>query len=297
MKTLLFSFTLLLLSQSVSADSITLHLMRSPLGINWKSPFSMTISALRNSLADTQGRRAFGISHVFVEVSCDSTGEKIYRGQTSSDDSNERELIFKESFGLGVMFHTYKGKYEKDSAILKDLISYEGSERRGAFKALISPTTCQRMLRYAEEYESLGFGNIYSGLQADPLKGEGAGCSAFGISFLRIGGILEPFMKDWQNIIDVPKRLIGGPLTGKKVHILKILTQPHAKWSSQDEHIHLEAWNPERMLSWVERTYSDHIRGEYQGSYDIDVDILGDSKSVVVDLSHRLTPSGPFWIQ
>ncbi len=286
----------LIFSSAAFADSITLHLLRSPLGINWKSPFTMTISALKNSLAYTQGRRAFGISHVFVEVSCDSTGERIFRGQTSTDDSNERELIFKEKYGMGVMFHTYKGKYEKDSDILKDLSSYEGSPRRGAFKALISPATCQRMLRYADEYERLGFGQIYSGLQADPLKGEGAGCSAFGISFLRIGGILEPFMKNWQNVIDVPKRFIGGPLTGKEVHILKILKRPQAKWSSKEPHIHLEAWNPEKMHDWVEKTYDEFIKDEYQGSYLLEVEKLGKSKTVIVDLTDRKTPTGSFWM-
>lgn len=284
------------ISTQVLADSVTLHLFRSPLGINWSNPWSMTFSALKNSLADTDGKRAFAISHVFVEINCESTGEHIFRGQTSTDDSNERELIFKEKYGMGVMFHTYKGKFEKDEAILKDLVSYEGSERRGSFTALIKPSTCQRMLRYTQEYEDRGYGNIYSGLQADPLKGEGAGCSAFGVSYLRIGGLMESFTSEWQNIVNVPKRFIGGPLTGKKVNILKILTHPAAQWSNKEPHIHLEAWNPEKMLSWVQKTHDLIENGGVLNGYQSTIDSVGESKSLTIDLTHKPTPDGPFWL-
>jgi hypothetical protein len=278
------------------SDSISLHLFRSPLGINWSSPWSMTFSTLRNSVADTHGMRAYAISHVFAEIKCDSTGEHIYRGQTSTDDSNERELIFKQKYGMGVMFHTYKGKFEKDETILRDMAPYEGSERRGTFTALISPKTCQRMLTYVKEYEEKGYGNLYSGLQADPLKGEGAGCSAFAMSFLRVGGLVESFTSEWKNIIDVPKRFIGGPLTGNKVNILKILTRPAAKWSNQEPHIHLEAWNPERMLEWVQKTHDLIYRGGILKDYSITIDSVGNSKQVTVDLSERVTPTGPIWL-
>lgn len=287
---------ILLLSSQVFADSVSLHIFRSPLGINWANPWKMTVSTLKNSLANTHGKRAFSISHVFVEINCNSTGEHIYRGQTSVDDSGERDLIFKQKYGMGVMFHTYRGKYETDQGILRDMAPYEGSKRRGTFTALINPTTCQRMLQYEREYVERGYGQVYSGLQADPLKGEGAGCSAFAVSFLRVGGLMEAFTKEWQNIIDVPKRFVGGPLTGKKVNILKILSHPAAKWSSKEAHIHLEAWNPEEMLNWVNKTHDDVLGGGVLDGYEATIDSVGDSKAVTVDLSDRVTPTGPIWL-
>jgi hypothetical protein len=278
------------------ADSVSLHIFRSPLGINWANPWKMTVSTLRNSLANTQGKRAFSISHVFVEVNCNSTGEHIYRGQTSIDNSGERELIFKKGYGMGVMFHTYQGKYETDEKILADMAPYEGSARRGTFTALINPTTCQRMLRYEREYVERGYGLLYSGLQADPLKGEGAGCSAFAVSFMRVGGLMEAFTKEWQNIIDVPKRFVGGPLTGKKVSILKLLTHPRAPWSNKEPHIHLEAWNPEEMLRWVNKTHDFVLNGGVMEGYGVIIDSIKDSRHVTVDLSDRATPTGPIWL-
>lgn len=276
---------------------MTLHLFSSPKGINWSTPWTMTYSTLKNSIVNTHGKRAFAISHVFVEVKCDSTGEHILRGQTSTDDSNERELLFKLKYGMGVMFHTYKGKYEKEEAILKDMAPYEGSSRRGTFTALINAKTCQRLLQWEREYDASGDWNKYSGLQADPLKGEGAGCSAYGISFMKTAGILEPFTEQWKNIIDVPKRFVGGPLTGNRVDILKLLFHPGARWNNKEPHIHLEAWNPENMLRWVKKTHDIVQHGGELPGYKIQIETLKDQKSVIVDLRGRATPQGPIWIR
>lgn len=278
------------------ADSITLHLMRSPLGINWSSPWTMTMSTLKNAVAPTGKKRAYSISHVFVEVKCDSTGDHIYRGMTSAGSSEERELLFKKGYGLGLMFHTYKGKLEKGEQIPKDLAPYLGHKRRAGITIKTSPETCQRMLQYAQEYEAKGYGSMYSGLQADPLKGEGAGCSAFGVSFLRIGGLMGNFTQEWKDVIDVPKRFVGGPLTGKHVKITKLLSRPFARWSSKTPHIHLEAWNPERMHTWVKKTYLQVRAGEYRGEYPVDIDRVGKSYFVELDMSDRPTPQGSFWI-
>ena len=292
----LIGILVLFFTTATMADSVSLHLFRSPKGINWNSPWTMTYSTLKNALANTHGMRAYGISHVFVEIKCDSTGEHIYRGQTSTDDSNERELIFKKKYGMGVMFANYKGKYEMDQSILDDMAPYEGSERRGTYTALINPATCQRMLQYEREYVERGYGNMYSGLQADPLKGEGAGCSAFGMSFMRVGGLVEGYTQEFKQIIDVPKRFVGGPLTGKKVNILKILSRPAAKWSNREDHIHLEAWDPEQMLRWVQRTHDLIEGGGKLEGYDVTVDRIQNQKNVTVDLTDRATPVGTPWL-
>lgn len=287
----LLAFTL-----NTYADTVSLHLFKSPKGINWASPWKMTISTLQNSLVNTGDKRAFSISHVFVELNCNSTGEHIFRGQTSIENSGERELIFKKGYGMGVMFHTYEGQYETEQAVHSGIADYDGSSRYGTYTAVINPATCQRLLRYEREYVARGYGKLYSGLQADPLKGEGAGCSAYGMSYMRVGGLMESFTSKWKNIIDVPKRFVGGPLTGKKVHITKLLFHPGAKWSSKEPHIHLEAWNPEEMLNWVKSTY-DHLEngGELEG-YKTSIRKNGNSKHVTVDLTDRPTPTGPIWL-
>jgi hypothetical protein len=281
---------------SVKADEVKLHLLRSPLGIDWSTPWKLTNSVLLNQVAPVGDKRRYSISHVFIELKCDSLGVHLLRGMTSATDTEERELLFKKGYGLGIMFHTYQGKLEKNASILKDLAPYKGSKRRAELAIKISSSTCQRLVEYAREYEELGYGQMYSGLQADPLKREGAGCSAFAVSFLRVGGLMDKFTNEWKKIIDVPKSLIGGPITGGKVHLGTLLTRPFARWNSKVSHVHLEAWDPEAMHSWVKKTYLQVINGNYNGKWPANVNREKDSYQVELNMEERETPAGEFWL-
>lgn len=286
----------LLFSFHSHADELRLYLLRSPLGVNWSSPWGLTTSILKNEIAPVGNKRAYSISHVFVELNCQSTGTHIYRGMTSATTTEERELIFKKKYGLGTMFHFFAGKLEKDEGILRDLAPYAGSKRRAELTIKVSPESCQRMVDYAYEYEKLGYGKMYSGLQADPLKGEGAGCSAFAVSFLRVGGLMDDFTQHWKKILDVPKKLIGGPMTGNKVNIITLVANPFARWSNKVPHVHLEAWDPESMHSWIKKTYQSVKDGKYDGKWPIEISREKKTLKIELDMSNRETPSGPFWI-
>lgn len=292
----LVGLLLLVFSLNSQADELKFHLMRSPLGVNWSTPWKLTMSILKNQIAPVGKKRAYSISHVFVEVKCDSSGKHILRGMTSATTTEERDLVFRQKYGLGTMFHSYKGSLEKDEAIIKDLAPYAGSKRRSELAIKISPETCERLLAYAEEYEDLGYGNMYSGLQADPLKREGAGCSAFAVSFMRVGGLMDDFTREWQRVIDVPKRFVGGPLTGNKVNIITLMSKPFARWSDKEAHIHLEAWDPEAMHSWVGKTYYEVLNGSYEGKWPANVSREKNTLKVELDMENRDTPAGDFWI-
>lgn len=286
----------LIVSNFVFADELRLHFLRSPLGINWKSPWSLAISALKNQLGLLSKNRAYTISHVFVELKCDSQNIHIWRGMTSANNSEELDLLFKKKYGLGVVFHTYAGKLEKEDTILGDLAPYLGSKRYGELSIIVSPEACERMVNYVNEYEELGYGNFYAGLQRDPLKREGAGCSAFGVSFMRVAGLMDSFTEEWKRIIDVPKRFIGGPLTNNRISFSKILLHPLAKWSNKEAHIHLEAWDPELMLKWVKKIYNQVQEGTYSGPWPVEVSREKNSYKVKFDMESREVPQGPFWI-
>jgi hypothetical protein len=286
----------LLLSTSLHADELKLHFLHSPLGVNWQTPWKLAFSTLKNQIAPVGKKRAYSISHVFVEVKCDSTGKHIFRGMTSAPGTEDRDLVFKAKYGLGTMFHSYKGVLEKDESIIKDLAPYEGHKRHAELAIKVSPQACERMLSYASEYESLGYGAMYSGLQADPLKREGSGCSAFGVSFMRVAGLMDNFTKEWIESIDIPTRFIGGPLTGKKVNILYILTHPGARWSDKEKHIHLDAWNPEKMHAWVGKMYKQVREGQYQGKWPANISRKGNTLSLELDMSDRPVPTGTFWL-
>lgn len=286
-------------SFSVKADELKLHLLRSPVGINWKSPWNLSVSTLKNNIIPFKNKRAFAISHVFVEVKCDSTGEHIYRGMTSAPaepGNSEVDMLFKKGYGLGMMFHTYPGLYEKNEVVTRDLAPYLGSKRYSSLTIKVNPAACQRMMDYAHDFEARGFGKKYAGLQGDPLKGDGSGCSAFGVSFMRVAGLMDSFTKEWQQIIDVPTRFVGGEITGKKVKLTYILKSIRARWNNKEPHIHLEAWDPELMHAWVKRTYQQVKWGEYQGQWPAEISKHRKSYHLTLDMSDRATPTGSFWL-
>lgn len=289
-------FLLLLIQVNAFGDELKLHLLRSPLGIDWSSPWKLTNSVLINQVAPVGNKRRYSISHVFVELKCDSLGIHLFRGMTSATDTEERELLFKKGYGLGIMFHTYLGKLEKDASIIKDLAPYRGSKRRAELSIKVSSSTCQRLVDYAAEYEELGYGQMYSGLQADPLKREGAGCSAFAVSFMRVGGLTASFTDEWKRVFDVPKSLIGGPITGEKVPLTRLLTRPFTKWSSKVSHVHLEAWDPEAIHSWIKKTYFQVQNGNYGGKWPVEVSREKETYKVKFNMEDRDTPTGQFWL-
>jgi hypothetical protein len=284
------------LSFSSFADELKLHVIKSPVGINWSTPWKLAITTVKNQIAPVGNKRAYSISHVFVEVNCPSVNTRILRGMTSATNTEERDIIFKKKYGLGAMFHTYVGKLEKDQEIEEDLLPYKGAHRKAELTFKVSPLACQRMLDYAEEYEQLGYGQMYSGLQADPLKGEGAGCSAFAVSFMRVAGLMDDFTSDWKQKINIPKKLIGGPLTGNRVKFSFLLLNPFLRWSSDIPHIHLEAWDPELMHQWIHKTYFEIRNGRYESDFPVSISNDQDTLKLEINMENRETPIGSFWI-
>lgn len=289
------ALVLLLTSSFAFGDSLSIYFIKSPYGINWSSPWLMTTSTLVNQLAPSKGRSGHSISHTYAEIKCDSRGVHMFRGMTSISNDEEQDLIFKKQYGLGVIFHTFKGRYEKNEDIQKDIANYWGDKRLSVLNLEISPSTCARLENYMNEYEALGYGLMYSGLQADPLKREGSGCSAYVVSLLRVGGLMQDFTNEWKEVIDVPLKLIGGPMTNKKVSLMKVLLSVRTQWSSKRPHYHLEAWNPDLMHKWLLRTHKQVRNGEYS-EFDATIDQFQNTRTLNLDFSHLPTPVGGFWL-
>jgi hypothetical protein len=289
-------FCLIFLSYSAGADTLTLYFIESPFGINWRTPWHMTTSTLKNQMAPSpKGISAHTISHTYAEISCDSSGARLLRGMTSDGNTEERDLLFKQKYGLGIIFHTFRGRLEKEEDLSRDLSYYFGKSRMSQLTIKISPEACQRMVDYAHEYETRGFGKMYAGLQADPLKGEGAGCSAFVISFMEVAGLLKPFTNQWVERINVPLSLVGGPMTRNKVSIGKILKSYGVQWSDKVPHFPLKAWNPEKMHQWVKKHYRAISAGIDEIGLSPEISRFKNTRILTLDMRDSSVPQGPFW--
>src|SRR5690606_1928023 len=127
---------------------------------------------------------------------------------------------------------------------------------------------CLRLARFLEDYKTKGGDRVY-GMRPRPLYGEGGGCSAFGTAFVEVAGFMDPeFEKSWTRTFRIPRRLIGGPSTGKYVSPLHMAFAN--AWASESEpHEPGFFWDPDLMHSWLLRTWEQE-KSRPSGKYALE---------------------------
>ncbi len=250
MKWILFS--LILISTFANAGELTLHLIPAPKPTNWSSPQKLAQSALQNQYVPYSGGKRHSIGHLFVELECH--GARLFTGSTSTGDTEERKAIFLQGYGLGIVLKNFKGKLDDPRETEQDIRQMQATGRSNFLRFRITDSTCNRLMQYWFEYQIRGYHHTYAGLNARPLYGESAGCTAFGTSFLELAGLLDPvFESNWKTKLIMPRRYVGGPLTKRWVNFLSILTARRSKWDQDLSRrgFPLDFWDPEKMVKWT----------------------------------------------
>jgi hypothetical protein len=279
-------FLFVIISNTVAASSaheLTLYFIPSPKGIDWSSPKNLLTSAILNKL--TFERRFIG--HVFVEMKCGKNEE--LTGMTSQK-MDYLNLLFFEQKGLGILFHSFEGSLENKESIKPELDEYLKKGSANFVRFLLNEGQCQRASTYLKEYREKNVGRNY-GLANRPLYGEGAGCSAFGVSFVDVLGLLNQDLKDaWSQTIHIPLDLSGPPLTIQSVSIFKLLFNAD-KWANvKEKHRSLTFWDPDRMFKWVKEKVQSN-------SSKHSISKLGNSEGIIIDKSHYPAPLENIWRQ
>jgi hypothetical protein len=277
-------------------NSITLHLIPSPKGINWRKPQALAVTAIKNQIARSPGGKRHAIGHVYVELTCGN--QHLFTGMTSQNDTEEREALFKKGYGLGILFKDYAGKLENSDDVEKDLQPMHAVGRSSFVRFLISDSTCSRLQTYLTEFRANGYDQVYAGLNGRPLERQGSGCSAFGASFLELAGLQTPeFEDEWMTYHIVPRKFVGGPQTNRRVSILKILFAFSAQWSTSiGDNFPLHFWDPEKMDDWTREAYLDlNGHSSRQFNWPAARALIGKSPGVVFDATHVPTPTGPIF--
>lgn len=289
----------------IAESTLTYYVFPSPRGISWNSPRALTWSALWNMLP-TRHEVEHSIGHVNVEMDCrnpDSGGMGVVAGRsvaiagrsvvtagmTTAATDNSRQMILSDGYGLGVLLLSLPGRLEFGADLAPQLPKRFETGDISVIKFRISDETCQRLLDYRSEYESRGYSANY-GLPNRPRYGEGAGCSAFGTSFLEVAGLLtEEHFREWTRTIRFPEWTIGGPITGRKVSIAKLLFSFSSRWANKDEpHQEVFFWDPDLMHEWIVRNFDSNREGF---TYFSD----GNAKGMTIDARDVATPNEPFW--
>lgn len=274
-----FLFALLLLcSGSVvfSADQLTLYILPSPMGIDWKSPKDLILSSIKNRI---QGSDRF-LGHVFVELQC---GEKRELTAMNSKKFDYLRQLLWENRGPGILFHSFEGRLENKSEIEGELDARLKAGEINFTRFLLNAGHCARLTQYLKEYRGHNVDRYY-GLANRPLYGEGASSAAFGVSFLEVAEIMDEEMKDhWGNIVSVP--------LDSEVSIVKILISGDAWAPENAPHRKLFFWDPDRMYQWVRQMLTKPLP---QRMKSIDIE---KTHGIVMDMTTRPAPERPIWLQ
>ena len=280
---------LIFLTSNLMANTepnLTLYFIPSPKGMDWSSPASIAMSALKNKLTF----QAHFMGHVFVELNCGN--QKEVTGMVGKNFDYLTQLLINNR-GLGVLYHSFDGRLEDKTDVEKEIAELSQEAGRINFvRFKLNEGQCKRTLTYLKEYREKNVGRYY-GLANRPLYGEGAGCSAFGASFAEVAGVMNTDIKEaWSQTVSIPLAFAGPPLKDEGVNLLKLILNG-SSWAKENEpHQKLMFWSPDLMFDWVKLKVSKAgVEKQYTTAK------IGKSEGVVLDKSHFPAPAGPIWQQ
>jgi hypothetical protein len=296
--TILLIFTVF--DNNISAeDQLTIYVFKSPNGIEWKTPKKLLHSVLSNAFSFKNRM----IGHVAVELECDdglrAGPVRVLTGMSYVDKHIYKKQLLWENKGFSVIFGSVAGRLEetKDLKIeIKQKSNTLGSPRLTFIKYLISPQTCRRLENYHREYREKKYYKNY-GLPNNPRKGEGAGCSAFGMSFLELAGLLSDSDKNnWSLTKRVSMDLLGGEGNlhnpKKSVSFLDVLfmSDNQNRWISESESGRsVFFYDPDLIFSWIKNKIK-------KKSIDQKIITINKMEGLLYDKRNVPTPSDPIWL-
>lgn len=267
----------------MAQNHLTLYFVPSPKGMDWSSPANLAWTALKNKISFKP--RFMG--HVFVEFQCGQNRE--LTGMVGKNFDYLRQLLI-NGRGLGILYHSFDGELEKKDDVDAELAEYFKTGYVNFSRYLLNDGQCARITEYLKVYRERNVGRYY-GLANRPRHGEGAGCSAFGASFVDVAGVLDQDVQDaWSYSVNIPLEYAGPPLKDESVNLLKLMFNA-GKWADNKEpHKKLFFWDPDKMYKWTKERVETQ-KGNYK------VMNIQSAKGLVFDKTHLPAPGGPIWLQ
>lgn len=238
-----------------SAQEFVLYAFPPAADLNWNSPLSLAWGAgVKGRFSFQHGKAKHTIGHCFMEL-IGADGTRDLTGMTTAPDApSDSDYVTKKGYGLGVLFAPLQGALDSSLKLDGELKTRYETGRVAFFRFRISQAQYGRMKRYLTEFRARGYDKVYNGLN-EPRKGQGAGCSAFAISFLDITDLIDPVMaQQWIRRVNIPLSLIGGPLTGNTVSLAKLTVSAH--WARPGEPSReLALYDPQLIFEWLGKEF------------------------------------------
>ena len=245
-------------NQPVNSYEMLMYVIPSPLGVNWAKPDGV-LRAIKNYIVP--GKHHY-IGHVIVELRQDNETIAL---AAMTGDTNIRVIreLFTEGIGLGFLFHTFPGRLECYSHLKDDLEKHIKHRRVSYLRFNIDEERLKLAKQFLDNWMENGLYQKY-GLWQEPLVGEGAGCSSFGVGFLELMGF-DPaeLVGTCKRTVNIPTPLLGGPGRGRFVSITRLVwlllcQKKYTRWACDHEpHEKLAFWDPDAIFDWIQQKFTD----------------------------------------
>lgn len=270
-------------------NTLSFIFYRAPKVIDWKTPGAMVRSAIWNNLSGDRNP----LSHIDALISCEGERSEL-TGMSSKKDFSLVSNILTGRQSLELLVIAYPGYLISAEEIRKEAPRFAELGRVNTFSIKISNGVCKRLLKFVAEYREREYAKIYAGFTANPFKGEGAGCAAFGMSLLQVAGLLEDeFVKKWSHRLNVPKSLMNyQSYKATKSFWDFMLFGYDGVWSKdKNEGLAIVAFDPELMYNWVAKT------AKALGKWDSTARVVksGPSIGIEVDRTKVKAPTDDYW--
>lgn len=311
------------LDSIATENSFSIYLIPSPHGLDWSSPSTLVSRTLRNSFTE-MGYRVkdpsfhhsspehgsndgywvsvpnHPIGHISIGIRC--KGEKeIFTGMTSGDDLEAPSDLFLNGYGLGILFKTQQGRLQTAKEVAREIHQRRSRMGRIAeFRVMMKEGHCRTLKNYLHQYIERGLDRRYGSLVDRPLRGDGAGCAAFGLSFLKVLSVIpvldenipaDHFSQAWRRRLHISESFIGDGRRAADVGVYGLLKRDHPWVIANQPFRTLTFWDPELFYRWTLEAWAGNKRVPYRMTPMTD----GYMKGVAVDYTEHPISILPIW--
>jgi hypothetical protein len=254
---------------SLSAyNRLTVYVIPSRVKYNWSSPHTLYRSYIKNARKNLFSKTNYNLGHAFLDLQTKDPDERIFTGMRSASAKEKKELIFRDYYGLAILGCGMSGRFESEEELSYKLKKFSRKGQLAFLEFIISNEATERLqefyISYKAHADSCPTGVRYGGAYWPRYKGEGAGCSAFVISFLDLAGLMKNEFEEWLIKIDIPMSLIGGPYNRdnevRMKDIRKAKSWANTGDSTANNYEHLEMYDPTLMFEWIQTEIENNQR-------------------------------------
>jgi len=253
-------------SVEVSQNELTIYVIPATVKYDWSSPCTLFKSYFRNCKRNLFKKESYQLGHAFVELRTPLASGRIFTGMRAASGKEQKNLVLKEHYGLAILGADTEGALESGNELDYKVKKFSRKGRLAFITFFISDEATVRLIQFFQSYkagiDSNGsHGARYGGAFWPRYKGEGAGCSAFVVSFLDLAGLLKEEFDKWLVKINIPMELIGGPYNNNKDVSLRDIKK-HKSWAGNYDpdtvsYEHFEIYDPTLMFEWIQEKWDN----------------------------------------